>query len=64
MPGCIGTRLPVEDPLRPVLFSDKQKENIGAKMVPLYAARIKDLGSGDFVKVDRADNSPNLKRPS
>jgi hypothetical protein len=25
--------------------------NFGAKMVPLYAARIEDLGPGDFVKV-------------
>jgi hypothetical protein len=23
-------------------------------MVPLYAARIEDLGPGDFVKIDRA----------
>jgi hypothetical protein len=29
-----------------VLFSFEQRENIGAKMVPLYAARIEDLGPG------------------
>src|SRR5271155_3776437 len=34
--------------------SVEQTENIGAKMVPLYAARIEDLGPGDFVKVDCA----------
>jgi hypothetical protein len=26
----------------------------GAPMLPLYTARIEDLGQGDFVKVDRA----------
>jgi hypothetical protein len=30
----------------------EHNENIGAKMVPLYAARIEDLRPGDFVKVD------------
>jgi hypothetical protein len=28
------------------------KDNMGARMVPLYAARIEDLAPGDFVKVD------------
>ena len=27
---------------------------MGARMLPLYAARIEDLGQGDFVKVDCA----------
>jgi hypothetical protein len=27
-------------------------------MLPLYAARIEDLGPGDFVKVDRAACQP------
>jgi hypothetical protein len=31
-----------------VLFSVEQTENAGAKMVPLYVARIEDLGPGDF----------------
>jgi hypothetical protein len=35
---------------RAALF--EQKEDIGAKMVPLYPARIEDLGPGDFVKLD------------
>jgi hypothetical protein len=35
----------------------EQTENIGAQMVPLYAARIEDLGPGDFVKVDCAANN-------
>jgi len=30
------------------------KDNMGARMVPLYAARIEDLGRGDFAKVDCA----------
>jgi hypothetical protein len=34
--------------------ASEQTENIGAKVVPLYAARIEDLGPGDFVKVDCA----------
>ena len=29
-------------------------ENMGVEMVPLYAARIADLGPGDLVKVDCA----------
>jgi ribosomal protein S27E len=32
----------------------EQTENMGAQMVPVYAARIEDLGPGDFVKVDCA----------
>jgi hypothetical protein len=32
----------------------EQTENIGARMVPLYLARIEDLGPGDFVRVDCA----------
>ena len=32
----------------------ERTENIGAKVVPLYAARIGDLGPGDFVEVDCA----------
>ena len=30
------------------------KDNTGARMAPLCAARIEDLGPGDFVKVDCA----------
>jgi hypothetical protein len=37
-----------------VLLSVEQTENMGAQMVPLYAARIEDLGPGDIVKVGRA----------
>jgi hypothetical protein len=37
-----------------MLFSYEQTENVGAQMVPLYAARIEDLGPGDSVKVDCA----------
>jgi len=32
----------------------ERTENMVAEMVPLYAARIEDLGPGDFVKVDCA----------
>jgi hypothetical protein len=37
---------------RLVLISGEQRDNFGTKMVPVYAARIEDLGPGDFVKVD------------
>jgi hypothetical protein len=37
-----------------MMFSSERTENVGAKVVPLYAARIEDLGPGDFVKVDCA----------
>jgi hypothetical protein len=37
-----------------VLLFVEQTENIAAKMVPLYAVRIEDLGPGDFVKIDCA----------
>jgi hypothetical protein len=37
-------------PYRDVL--DENKSGTNGKMVPLYAARIEDLGPGDFVKVD------------
>jgi hypothetical protein len=30
----------------------EQTENTDAKMAPLYAARIEDLGPGDFLKLD------------
>jgi hypothetical protein len=30
----------------------KRRENVGARVVPLYAARIEDLGPGNFVNVD------------
>ncbi len=32
----------VDDPARPVLFLTEQTENIGAEMVPLYAAHIEE----------------------
>jgi len=32
----------------------EQNENESMETVPLYAARIEDLGPGDFVKVDCA----------
>jgi len=32
----------------------EQTENVAAQMVSLYAARLEDLGPGDFVKVDCA----------
>ena len=37
-----------------MLFCHEQTENMGAQMVPLYAARIEDLRPGDFVKIDCA----------
>ena len=37
---------------RLALISGEQSDNFGTKMVPVYAARIEDLGPGDFVKVD------------
>jgi hypothetical protein len=39
--------------LEPCL-SPEQTENTDTTMVPLYAARIEDLGPGDFVKARRA----------
>jgi hypothetical protein len=33
------------------------KDDMGARMVPLYPPRIEDLGPGDFVKVDCAANN-------
>ena len=38
---------------RPLRFAGTYQER-GARMLPLYAARIEDLGQGDFVKVDCA----------
>src|SRR5271166_4196008 len=35
-----------------MLSSREQTENTSAEMVPLYAARIEDLGPGDFLRVD------------
>src|ERR1700730_3873749 len=37
---------------RLALISGEQRDNFGTKMVPVYAARIEELGPGDFVKVD------------
>jgi hypothetical protein len=37
-----------------MMFLVERKANMGARMVPLYAARIEDLGAGDFFKVDCA----------
>jgi hypothetical protein len=34
--------------------ADAFSRNAGAAIMPLYAARIEDLGRGDFVKVDCA----------
>jgi hypothetical protein len=39
---------------RPVVCCARERTQNMTKMVPLYAARIEDLGSGDFVKVDCA----------
>ena len=36
------------------MISRNKQRTSGAEMVPLYAARIEDLGPGDFVKVDCA----------
>jgi rubredoxin len=35
-----------------VVFWSEQMQNTGAKLIPLYAARIEHLGPGDFLKVD------------
>jgi hypothetical protein len=37
-----------------MIYAGNEQRTSGAKMVPLYAARIEDLGSGDFVKIDCA----------
>src|SRR5205814_10591458 len=42
----------VVDGATPATFPRTFRGLIGARMLPLYAARIEDLGSGDFVKVD------------
>ena len=38
---------------RPRAFLEYAR-SVGGEMLPLYAARIEDLGRGDFVKVDCA----------
>src|SRR5437867_424929 len=55
---------PVDGPARPVLSFSERTENMLAEMVPLYAARIEDLGPGDFVKVDCAACCRRLLRSS
>jgi hypothetical protein len=46
---------PVDDAAGLVMISSKnERRTSDVKMVPLYAARIEDLGPGDFVKVDCA----------
>jgi hypothetical protein len=42
----------------------QRTENRGSEMMPLYAARIEDLGPGDFVKVDCAACCRRLLRSS
>jgi hypothetical protein len=37
-----------------MIYARNEQRTSGAKMVPLYAARIENLGSGDFVKIDCA----------
>jgi hypothetical protein len=37
-----------------MIYAQNEQRTSGVKMVPLYAARIEDLGSGDFVKIDCA----------
>jgi hypothetical protein len=37
-----------------VVIYDERTENMGVEMAPLYLAKIEDLGSGDFVKIDCA----------
>ena len=51
--------------MRPVMiYARNEQRTSGAKMVPLYAARIEDLGSGDFVKIDCAACCRRLLRSS
>jgi hypothetical protein len=46
-----GTRL--DDTANPVAFSESEQSKNGAGgMVPLYAARVQDLGTDDFVVFD------------
>jgi hypothetical protein len=40
--------------LDPCCSRREHRENAGASMVPLYLARIEDLGPGDFLKIDCA----------
>jgi len=40
--------------LMPSDFSSNIFRTVGAEIAPLYAARIEDLGPGDFVRVDCA----------
>ena len=41
-------------------LSLQQRENIDAEMVPLYLARIEDLGPGDLIKIDCACSHTGL----
>jgi hypothetical protein len=51
----IGRVSSVDDAAQLVMISVLERtENVRRGMVPLYAARIEDLGPGDFVKVDCA----------
>jgi hypothetical protein len=46
-----GTRL--DDTANPMAFSEsEQSKNKTSAMVPLYAARVQDLGTDDFVIFD------------
>jgi hypothetical protein len=47
-----------------MIYARNEQRTSGAKMVPLYAARIEDLGSGDFVKIDCAACCRRLLRSS
>ena len=49
-----GEGFPVDYAARLVISLLEQMENAGLEMVPLYAARIEDLGPSDFVKIDCA----------
>jgi hypothetical protein len=42
----------------------KHTENMRVRMVPLYAAKVKDLGPSDFVKIDCAAFCRRLLRSS
>ena len=47
----------------PARFHETYQERSSARMLPLYAARIEDLGRGDFVKVDCACHHVALLSP-